>query len=273
MPQGSSMWKQLLKLRSTAKTFLSCKVGNGLLLDSTVAKARTSDGWIFRGARSNETELLLRHLAEIEINEDVKDTYLWARPHGDPRNQFNFAETWKLVKTHSQEVTWHHQVWFSGSIPKHSFILWLSCLDRLPTLSRLRKWGILEDDTCYLCEIYFETRDHLFLTCPYSYDLWRWGLEKLQIPFAGFNNWDRFLMWLKATSNDPKMAPLKLLLAQAVIYSLWHERNARIYTGIRTPVEALFPILDRRIRNTCLARKDIPKFQGMLNLWFRGLFL
>ncbi|XP_010495633.1 PREDICTED: uncharacterized protein LOC104772751 [Camelina sativa] len=279
--QGSSMWKQLLKLRYLAKTFLSCKIGDGrscsfwydkwtpfgdlftflgprehlrlgLPLDSTMANARTIDGWIFRGARNLNEELLFSHLVESDFNTDAKDTYLWASPNGDPQDRFTFTETWNLIRPHAQEVNWHKQVWFTGSIPKHSFIMWLCCLDRLPTLSRLRNWGLVEDDTCHLCEIYFETRDHLFLRCPYSYDLWRWCLARLQFHYTGFNTWDRFLLWLKSPTSEAQMGPLKLIAAHAVIYAIWHERNASIFTGMRTPVEGLFHQLDRCIRNTCL---------------------
>ncbi|XP_023635728.1 uncharacterized protein LOC111829911 [Capsella rubella] len=132
------MWKQLLKLRDIAKTFLSCKIGDGtscsfwfdnwtpfgdlitflgpeahrrmgLPLDSTVAKARSTNGWIFRGARTNNAQLLLSHLAEIDIQLDVKDIYLWAKPNGEPQQRFNFYDTWVLCKAPSQEVSWHKQ--------------------------------------------------------------------------------------------------------------------------------------------------------------------
>lgn len=52
-------------------------------------------------------------------------------------------------------MPWHEQVWFSGSVLKQSFTMWLGCFDRLPTLS-VEDMGMLEDDTCFLCEIYCE---------------------------------------------------------------------------------------------------------------------
>ncbi|XP_023638061.1 uncharacterized protein LOC111830446 [Capsella rubella] len=293
------MWKQMLNLRTIAKSFLSCKIGDGnscsfwfdnwtpfgdlitflgpgahqrmgLPLDSTVAKARSRDGWNFRGARNLNEELLLSHLVGTVFNEDEKDVFLWARPNGEPQERFSFSGTWQLYKPVGQEVPWHKQVWFSGAIPKYSFTMWMCCLDRLPNLSRLRNWGIVEDDSCYLCEIYFKTRHHLFLRCPYSYDLWRWCFAKLHLPFTGFTTWDNFLLWLKSPTNEVKLGTLKLLAAQTLIYSLWHERNAHLYTGTRTPVERLCLQLDKRIRNICSARNSIAKLQGLLQLWFRN---
>ncbi|CAL9223587.1 unnamed protein product [Arabidopsis halleri] len=293
------MWKQLLKLRDTAKQYLSCRICDGkscsfwfdnwtpfgdlysflgatehqrlgLPLDSTVAKARTRDGWIFRGGRTDNVELFLSHLAEVEINDEARDCFLCASPNGNPKERFILAETWKLFRPPNPVVPWHNQVWFIGSIPKHSFIMWLGCLDRLPTLSRLRNWGIMEDDTCFVCDIYFETRVHLFLRCPYSFDLWRWYFTRLQQHFIGFNTSDRFLAWLKSPTIEAHSDTLRLIAAHAVVYAIWHERNARIFKGIRTPVEGLFPLLDRGIRNSCSARRHIPKFKDLLQLWFQG---
>ncbi|XP_010424770.1 PREDICTED: uncharacterized protein LOC104709930 [Camelina sativa] len=243
----------------------------GLPLDATVSKALTRNGWIFRGARSDNAESLMCYLTGKELKLDVKDVYLWANSNGDPQDRFSFADTWKVCKTPAPEVPWHKQVWFPGSIPKYSFMMWLACLDRMPTMSRLRNWGLVEDDTCILCEIYNETRDHLFLRCPYSYDLWRWCISRMQLHFMGFSTWDRLILWLQAPCSEGNLSTLKLLVAQAVIYTLWHERNARLFTGKRTPVEGLYHLLDRRIRNTCLARDKSPKLRGMLEYWFRGL--
>ncbi|KAL1213840.1 putative ribonuclease H protein [Cardamine amara subsp. amara] len=297
--QGSSTWKQLLKLRDIAKPFLSCIVGNGekasfwydswtpfgelysflsseehrimgLPLDSYVKQARTANGWIFRGARSPNAELLLNHLTTIDLVQGKEDHYLWTNSKGTPKDRFKFTDTWDKIGTRRLDVPWHNQVWFSGSVPKHSFIMWLGCLDKLPTLSRLRNWGIREDDTCPLCEISRETRNHLLLRCPYSYDLWRWCLNKLNYSFMGFSNWLELLTWLRSPTQEDSMHALRLIAAQHVVYSLWRERNTRIFTSSRTPVHGLFSGIDRGIRNTCSARRHLPNFQYSLQLWFRG---
>lgn len=95
--------------------------------------------------------------------EDSPDRFEWASSSGTPRKRFIFSDTWTMVKETKPDVSWYSQVWFSGSIPKNSFIMWICCWDRMPTLSRLRNWGIVEDDTCPLCENYCESRDHLLI--------------------------------------------------------------------------------------------------------------
>lgn len=154
-------------------------------------------------------------------------------------------------------MEWHKEVWFPGNIPKHAFIL-------LSTKSRLANWGVMEDITCVLCEIFDETRDHLLLYFPYSQDAFKgsrlhsWGLQ------TGLLSRDGLHYTNKAENN------LRLLMAQAIIYSLWKQRNERILLGTRLPAEVLFKKVDRGVRDTCIACKDKPGFANCLGMWFRG---
>lgn len=56
----------------------------GLPLTATVANARNSTGWIFGGARSNNIECLFTYLIAVEVNETMKDKYIWARNRDKP---------------------------------------------------------------------------------------------------------------------------------------------------------------------------------------------
>uniref|UniRef100_A0A803PTY7 Reverse transcriptase domain-containing protein n=1 Tax=Cannabis sativa TaxID=3483 RepID=A0A803PTY7_CANSA len=50
--------------------------------------------------------------------------------------------------------------------PKHSFISWIVVQDRLKTRDRLKRMGIVNEDTCTLCGQVTETCAHLFFDCP-----------------------------------------------------------------------------------------------------------
>ena len=62
-------------------------------------------------------------------------------------------------------------VWFKGSIPKHSFNMWVANVNRLPTRVRLAALGMNVPTTCCLCALEPETRDHLLLVNI----TWRFG--------------------------------------------------------------------------------------------------
>ncbi|KAE8719471.1 hypothetical protein F3Y22_tig00109957pilonHSYRG00173 [Hibiscus syriacus] len=78
---------------------------------------------------------------------------------------------WDEIRGRNEKVTLHRLVWFSMNVPKHAFICWLAILVRLPTAHRLARMGMSVDDTCKLCGIR-ESRDHIFLECVFSKEVW-----------------------------------------------------------------------------------------------------
>lgn len=65
-------------------------------------------------------------------------------------------------------VTWSKLVWERVSLPKHRFILWLVCLQRLKTREQLAHFGMQVDQSCLLCGADIENIQHLFFNCVYS---------------------------------------------------------------------------------------------------------
>ncbi|CAN6938211.1 unnamed protein product, partial [Brassica oleracea] len=63
-------------------------------------------------------------------------------------------------------------------------------------------------------------------------------------------------------------ATLKKLLAQAVVFLIWTERNSRLHNGAPAPTSVLFSKLDRMLRDTLLARLPNKRCQGLLSQWF-----
>lgn len=74
----------------------------------------------------------------------------------------------------------------------------------------------------------------------------------------------------QSSFQDRTMYSLKLVTAQPVVYSIWRERNARLFIGIRTRAKSLFKVNDQSIQNTCSARVHMTAFKDALQLWFRG---
>lgn len=85
---------------------------------------------------------------------------------------FNSQATWEVLRPRQPSQPWHDEVWFKGAVPKHAFTMWVANDDRLPTRSRLASWGLAVPLTCPFCCALPETRDHIFLSCQYSYDVW-----------------------------------------------------------------------------------------------------
>lgn len=63
-------------------------------------------------------------------------------------------------------VFWSKSVWFSQAVPRFSFIVWLVVKNRLSIGDAMRACVI--EQSFVLC-VETETRDHVFLACPYSF--------------------------------------------------------------------------------------------------------
>nr|VDD00058.1 unnamed protein product [Brassica rapa] len=54
-------------------------------------------------------------------------------------------------------------------------------------------------------------------------------------------------------SHTPRAVAVLKLLNQVIIYSLWRERNARIFKGSSSTQEAFFRVVDRVMRDRLLS--------------------
>ncbi|KAF8115627.1 hypothetical protein N665_0025s0095 [Sinapis alba] len=296
--QASWVWKSLLHLRPLARRFLRCEVGNGktasfwfdcwlslgplndlfgatgpaqlgIPITSKVCNACSLVGWNLRNARSQEAEQLQIHLCSVNLPSQsaTEDSYYW-EVNGDHLNDFSTKITWEALRNRAPDQDWAPLIWFKGSIPSHAFKMWLAHLNRLPTRNRLVAWGVIDDDSCCICNHYRESRDHVFLRCHYSEEVWTMVLIRLGYSPTLFHTWTAFMEWL-AMKHNFCPPTLKLLTVQATICKLWWERNNRLHNGISTTPHALFKVIDRQIRDAILAKKSKKNFSNLMQAWLR----
>lgn len=294
----SSTWRSLLSLRDLATRFLRPKLGNGQLLSfwhdhwtplgrlierfgdsgprelSISISTKVSDAcdnidWLLRGARSLAAEELQTYLTTIPVPTITSSTdhYVW-EVNGDELVEFSTSKTWNVVRNRGVEQAWTRSIWFKGHIPRHAFTSWVVHQDRLPTRSRLLRWGMNISSSCCLCDTGEEDRDHLFLKCEISEALWSLALQRLGYSFRAFHTWTSFADWT-ATRDSVTSRTLKRMVAQATTYNIWIERNNRLHAQeFRTPA-VLFKIIDRSVKDAILGRRKLKKFQLLMQLWIR----
>ncbi|XP_056860217.1 uncharacterized protein LOC108838378 [Raphanus sativus] len=198
---GSWVWRRLLRLRSTAKQFLSMEVHNGqatrfwtdiwhprgrlieivgetgtlklgIARSALICDVRNETGWSFRRSRARQIRDLItmveaHPLAENRLGQDV---VLWRKNETDFCNHFSTSVTWQRIRTHKPTQEWSKVIWFSLGVPHFAFITWLVVRNRLSTGDRMRAWGQVQG--CLFCGEPDETRDHLYFACPYTYTIW-----------------------------------------------------------------------------------------------------
>ncbi|XP_023643349.1 uncharacterized protein LOC111831937 [Capsella rubella] len=193
------------------------------------------------------------------------DTFVWT-VEGQPCGEFSASKTWEALRPKESEKEWADLVWFKGSTPKQAFHMWLANLDRLPTRSRLASWGMNIPITCCLCGVSEETRDHLFLHCQFSQVLWKAVLQKLKLPQTLFTDWRALLAWSK-DFNPSSPKTLRILVVHAVVYNVWRQRNNIYHNQVSIPPLTIFRDIDRLIRNSITARRNLKSFRNLMALW------
>lgn len=291
----SGNWKCLLRLRNLASRFLSCTVGNGqqasfwfdkwtplgplieaigtdsprrlrIPANATVAAACNEVGWILPSPRSDQELALHAFLTTISIphSDKGRDTFDWSTngSHGT----FSSANTWEILRPRDEEKSWSKLIWFKGATPKHAFNMWVANLNRLPTRQRLTAWGMQIPHLCCICSSATETRDHLLVACVYATEIWEHVFSRIGRPRGQFIDWQHLLSWLKqSVSRSTRL--LRMLSAQAVVYSVWKQRNNVLHNQVSIPPQVIFKEVNRTIINTIHARRSRRRFQNLMAKW------
>ncbi|KAJ9552715.1 hypothetical protein OSB04_016760 [Centaurea solstitialis] len=96
----------------------------------------------------------------------------------------------------------------TGHVPKHAFCMWPACLERLPTRDIIVNW---KHDPVIFSVVYVRS-----FPCT----------------------WDAIMDVTFDVANAPRFLSRWLALA-AVVYTIWCERNKRLFTGVSQPVPQL----------------------------------
>jgi hypothetical protein len=125
-------------------------------------------------------------------------------------------------------------IWKSPAPSKVVAFSWSLLLDRIPTRENLAIRNILEPDSlllCVLCDRHVESSTHLFLHCDVSALIWRGVLNWLEFNFITPPNiFNHFKCW-NGEANSKRIKKGVWLIWHATIWSIWRERNERIFNN------------------------------------------
>lgn len=282
----------MLKLRDVAKNFICYKVGDGshiffwfdcwhpagYLLDTyghrTVydsgcsLEARLStiikDGeWYWPYTRSSNLVEIQSRIPEVDLG--GSDQPIWKSSTGS----YSCAATWEQLRVKKPIVEWWKLVWFSLSIPRHSFFLWLVFRDAIVTKERMCRWGYSGSTNCLFCHGFQESWDHLFSQCSYSRRIWR----ALMVECSYLNppiDWESVSEWSIAVLHGKGLkSSLGKLCFWACVYHLWKQRNALIHGKIPKTEEAIILQIKWEVRSRILAKGSFKNLDKHVDLVYR----
>ncbi|KAF8099057.1 hypothetical protein N665_0253s0006 [Sinapis alba] len=279
----------MLQLKDQLHDYLRCNIGDGTItlfwynywteldpffnmfgafglrslripLNATVSQAVRNRNWNIPPARSGLAETLQAILSSLEVPRADKcsDVYLWKHHTGGFRASFSSRVTWEFLRIPNPIVPWHTIVWFKEKIPRCSFITWTAFLQRLPTRDRLISWGLTLPPGC-----------HLFFDCPFAIATWNYFCGRYMVfrP-TSLDSLGALCRRMHGPHAQRGIVILKLL-SQIIVYSLWRERNARIFRDKSMTQEAFSRTIDRTIRDRLLAPSLVSSsFPSLLQLYF-----
>lgn len=178
---------------------------------------------------------------------------MWRNHSGGFGLSFSSRDTWDRIRVPRPLVNWHSVVWFKEKIPRCSFITWTAYLGRLPTRDRLISWGLSVPPGCVLCSAADESISHLFFQCSFAATTWsRFCGRYMATPPVSLAALMVMCQQMQGPHALRAVVVLKLL-NQVIIYSLWRERNARIFRSESSSPEVFFRVVDRALRDRLLS--------------------
>ena len=119
----------------------------------------------------------------------------------------------------SFKIEFQNLIWFPSHYPKMDACLLRAIQMKLPTKDKLHQWGILQNNTCVLCNLYPEAISRLFFDCRYTSYIW--ALCKLKLAMSQqISSLTIEARMLNSTfrTKSQSTALARLLLAAAI----WH---------------------------------------------------
>ncbi|XP_048622950.1 uncharacterized protein LOC125592018 [Brassica napus] len=177
--------------------------------------------------------------------------------------KFSSKATWNLLRERSPVITWSNLIWFKEAVPRFSFVSWMSILARLPTRDMLISWGMTVPASCPLCSTGLESHAHLFFSCNFSSAVWsHFSGWMFSAPPVSFDSVRAIIDQPQVTSCSGAAAVIKLLM-QVIVYSLWRERNQRIFRQPSSTEAVIISRVDRLMRDRLLSL--LPPCEGSVS--------
>lgn len=147
----------------------------------------------------------------------------------------------------------HHDavkgVW-RGLVPHRiEVFVWSALLERINSRQKLAHLGIIptENDVCVLCSQASESSNHLLLHCIVAQQLWCWWLEMWGIKWVFPANLKvTFEQW-QSPLKSPFFKKVWHTCFFVIVWTIWKERNARIFEGSSSSVKFLQDMILLRI--------------------------
>ncbi|XP_021996282.1 uncharacterized protein LOC110893484 [Helianthus annuus] len=243
-------------------TLLSPRVitNAGFRLDAMVSDVYRHDSWAWPAAW-RDLFPVLNQLDHLCPDQNKLDRLVWK--DGDNMLDHSSFTVWNTIRLREQEVDWAKIVWFPQCIPRHAFLVWLIMRRKLLTQDKILKWDLARRKNmnmmcCLLCYADVDSHDHLFFECQFSSQVW--SLVRGNVNMDNVQpKWSSIVNWLMVRSQSKTAANyVARVLVGATAYSIWQERNARLFKNQTGPPDLICSIILKTVRYKLMGVKFKP---------------
>lgn len=174
-----------------------------------------------------------------------EDKLLWAPTHDGKYSVRDGYVATRHMETQQVKSRAFIFSWNSVVLPKAGCFAWLALRKRILTSDKLERLHITNSFACVLCKVETETVDHLLLRCPFAQQFWLHVVEKqnLSMPLP-YTLWELFQSRPTLFTNC-LFASIWKCIPTTVIWSIWWERNKRIFRQIESPTHLVLEGIEK----------------------------
>jgi hypothetical protein len=173
--------------------------------------------------------------------EQREDEIIWTRTMDE---EYSASSTYTIQFEGSTQSSFPCKVWKVWAPSRCKFFLWLMLQNRIWTADQLqlREWP--SQYFCLLCHRNLETVTHLFSECLVVRQIWTQIANWASLSAFQPQKWsagEPIADWfngLTSSSSTPKARGARSL-AILVCWTIWRERNARVFDGHEKSVDRL----------------------------------
>ncbi|XP_058783490.1 uncharacterized protein LOC131658182 [Vicia villosa] len=169
-----------------------------------------SNSWMFKGILKQR-----EHIANMQ--------QVWNE--AKLKHKFSTTKFYKCLIDDGSSVDWANVMQSNKAQPRALICLWMACHMHLPTRDRLKRFGILQDSNCVLCNESEESHNHIFFQCRKTGNIWKNILEWIELKHQPVR-WEDEIRWISTIAKGKgwKAMLIKVCIAET-IYSVWRMRN------------------------------------------------
>jgi hypothetical protein len=199
-----------------------------------------------------EFTLLFMAISSVTLTEQEDSiTWRWTRD-----GKFSVASAYRCQFRGCFTSLPATKIWRCFVEPKVKFVLWLVLHDKILTADNMLKKHSPCNQTCSLCFCMEETTAHLLTHCNFSEAAWNRVVGLFQLPiYEAFSSAQSPFDWVRLiTSTGSKKDKRRNLGILAIFWwTIWKERNRRIFGGKEASVPAVASLAADMIRFTSSA--------------------